>query len=60
MGGEEKEEKEERKGLGQGKVRHSYYLEQDGPRLELGEQSLIETRIRLSKDRTYTDNSAFC
>lgn len=34
MGGEEKEEKKRRKRLGQGKVRHSHYLEQDGPRLD--------------------------
>ncbi len=38
-GGEEKEEKKRRKRLGQGKVRHSHYLEQDGPRLDWSEQT---------------------
>lgn len=37
-GGEEKEEKR-RKRLGQGKVRHSHNLGQDGPRLDWSEQS---------------------
>lgn len=38
-GGEEKEEKQRRKRLGQGKVRHSHHLEQDGARLDLSERS---------------------
>lgn len=38
-GGEEKEEKQRRKRLGQGKVRHSHHLEQDAARLDLSERS---------------------
>lgn len=38
-GGEEKEEKQRRKRLGQGKVRHSHHLEQRGARLDPSERS---------------------
>lgn len=58
-GGEEKEEKKRRKGLGQGKVRHSHHLEQDRPGLDSSGQYSAGKGIKLMK-RRHTDFRNYC